>query len=162
MCSRLISPELSLMAQKFGERPEPVEGFLVHVHAHAAGIIVEHHRQVRRAVDGQRMQRDLAARRVGIGRGGDQQRVGAARLGSFGEDDGILGADGAGADDQRQAARSDPASRVHHMDAFFGGLGVVLAGGARHDDPVHAGADQMFDLFGESNPRRSRNPRDRA
>ena len=40
------------MPQKFRAAPEPVEGFLVHIHAHSAWVVVEHGGQVSGAVDG--------------------------------------------------------------------------------------------------------------
>ena len=57
--------------------PHPVEEFFAHVHAHPARIVIKHHRQVRRAVDGQGIQRVFTFGWDRIGRGAQKDRIGS-------------------------------------------------------------------------------------
>ena len=96
------------------------------------------------------MQGDFASGRVGIGWGGDQQGVGADLLGFLRIGDGVLRADGAGADDERQSCANDLFRQSHHMEAFLHALGVIFTGGSCDDEPVHTSLDQAFNDSGKT------------
>ena len=92
MCGKLAREQMNLahVARAFLDGREVLRladaGRKVFTHhdADAGGIVVEHDRQVGRAVDRQRMNRILALGRQRVGRGGDQDRVGADLLRCFG------------------------------------------------------------------------------
>ena len=80
----------------------------------------------------------------------DQDRIRARRFRRLGIGDRVLGAHRAGADDRRQPAADDLAREAHQGEPLLRRLGVVLAGGARDDQPVHVRGDQVLDDLGEA------------
>ena len=57
-----------LDSAEVGRAAQTVQTLLIHVDRHPARVVVQHHRQVRGAIHGQRMQRDFTPRRIGVGR----------------------------------------------------------------------------------------------
>ncbi len=112
---------------KIGRAPKPIKTVFIHVDRHPAGIVVQHHRQICRAIHRQRMQRDFTPGRVGIGRSGDQQGVRARCLGRFGEHHAVFGANCARANHHRHATFDQLSTLGHHRKTFIGGLCVVFA-----------------------------------
>ena len=151
-CTRLMSPELSLMAGSSSSgrpatgRSSPIDD------AGAGGIVVEHDRQVRGAVDRQRVDRVLALGRQRVGGRGDQDGVGADLPGVPRVLDRILGPRPARADDEGGAALDDLLGEGRQGESLLGGLRVVFAGRAADDDAVDARGDQALEHVGELGP----------
>ncbi|MNF52889.1 hypothetical protein D3C84_342500 [compost metagenome] len=120
------------------------EEFIAHADPHAGGVVVQHDRQVGRAVDGQDVGRDLLLGRQGVGRRTDQDGVGLDGLRRLGIGDRLFGADGTRADHQGQAAIDHILGMGCEIKALLGGVSVVLAGGTADDDAVNLRFDQVF------------------
>lgn len=117
-----------------------VKKFLAHYRAGATGEVVEHHRQVCRTVDGQRIEGVLAIRWHRIGRAGQKDGIGAHVAGSPCEGDEIAREHRADALHQRHAPLDPVVGEAGEIDTFLNGLGIVLAGGAARDYAMHAAA----------------------
>ena len=129
-----------------------VQIFLAHLGGHPSGIVVENDRQVGGAVDGQRMKRVLARRRLGIGRCRHQQRV-ISHAGDFGRElDRILGADGAGSPDHHSPGADNVLGAAQRLQPLFRAVRVIFAGRATDDDPVHTCGDEVFEDRSEPVP----------
>ncbi|MNI09305.1 hypothetical protein D3C73_623690 [compost metagenome] len=126
-----------------------VEELLVHAHAHAARVVVEHDRQAGGAVYGFDVHGDFLLGRQRVGRGAYQQGVGPDFLGGSGIGHRVFGADGASADDQRQTAVEHVLGLGSQVEALLGGVGVVLASGTANDHAMDLGLDQVFQDIGE-------------
>jgi len=125
-----------------------IEELAAHRDAHAAGVVVEHDGQIGCAIDGQRVHGVFLLCGQRVGRRADQDRIGLDGLCRFRVFDGILGADRAGADDERQT-RADHFSRPDaQIETLLHALRVVLAGRAA-DDAVDPGRDQRFEHIGK-------------
>ena len=140
-----MSPELSLMAWKFLERPTRDRKVSPIITPDAPGIVVEHDRQVRGPVDRQRMDRVLALGRQRVGRRGHQQRIGADLPGVLGVGNRVLGPRRARADDQRRPALDDLLRQGSERMALFDRLSVIFAGRSSDNDAMDAGPDQTFE-----------------
>ena len=60
---------------EIGATTDTIEIFLAHFSRHPARVIIEHDRQIGRAIDGERMKRVLTRCRLGVGRSGHKKRV---------------------------------------------------------------------------------------
>ena len=85
---------------------------------------------------------------LGIGRGGDQDRISAGIPRSLGKTDCVLCPDCARADNHRQAVIDDINAEGHQPDAFLGTLGIIFTGCAGNDDAVNTIGNQLFDHAG--------------
>jgi hypothetical protein len=125
---------------------------LAHHHAGAAGIVVEHDRQGRRAIDGQNVLGQLRLVGKRIGRGGDQQGVhsGIARRHRYGQ--AFAGAHVVDPGHQKRPAGNAVARKGDLLEALVFRQGVDLAGRAADDDARHPGLDLELDDFGVGVP----------
>ena len=114
---------------------DAVEEILAHVDPHAARVVVEHDREVRRPVDRQGIQGVFALRGHRIGRRSDENGRSADLGRRLGHQDRVRQTDSDCAYGERHAI--DFFGELRHFDAFVHRLRIVFARRPADDDAVH-------------------------
>ena len=122
----------------------PLEERAPHYRPGAAGIVVEHDRQIDRAVHRKRVIDQFQLRRRGVIGRRHQDGVGALPARGQAEFNAVLGPDRPDTDDERDTAFNDLAGNPHQLHTFGRGLGVTLTGRAAHHDPMNRHRDQAL------------------